>query len=65
MLLSNGTPGKKNRNSTPLNLHPPLSPLPSREGRIFIRDLKNIPSPLRGEGKGEGAGNRFLTDSRL
>jgi hypothetical protein len=29
--------------------HPPLHPLPSREGGI-----KEVPSPLEGEGKGEG-----------
>jgi enamine deaminase RidA (YjgF/YER057c/UK114 family) len=29
-------------------LHPPLNPLPSREGK------KEVPSPLEGEGKGEG-----------
>jgi len=28
--------------------HPPLNPLPSREGKF------SYPSPLRGEGKGEG-----------
>jgi hypothetical protein len=44
-----------------MNFHPPLHPLPSREGRFNVgMTLLIFPLPLEGGGQGEGEKKKFF-----